>query len=61
MKKIISWNVNGIRAVEKKGFIDWLLGCGADVVCIQELQSLQKQNQTVLRLWATAVLMMKVV
>ena len=39
MKKIISWNVNGIRAVEKKGFIDWLLGCGADVVCIQETKA----------------------
>ncbi len=37
--KIISWNVNGIRAVEKKGFIDWLTGCGADVVCIQETKA----------------------
>ena len=36
---IISWNVNGIRAVEKKGFIDWLLNCGADVVCIQETKA----------------------
>ena len=25
--KIISWNVNGIRAVEKKGFVDWILKC----------------------------------
>lgn len=37
--KIISWNVNGIRAVEKKGFIDWLLSSGADVVCIQETKA----------------------
>ncbi|MDD6294677.1 MAG: exodeoxyribonuclease III [Treponema sp.] len=36
---IISWNVNGIRAVEKKGFIPWLLDCGADVVCIQETKA----------------------
>ena len=34
--KIISWNVNGIRAVEKKGFVDWLLSTQADVICIQE-------------------------
>lgn len=34
--KIISWNVNGIRAVEKKGFVDWLLSTEADVICIQE-------------------------
>ena len=39
MMKIISWNVNGIRAVEKKGFIDWLTASGADVVCIQETQA----------------------
>ncbi len=37
--KIISWNVNGIRAVEKKGFVDWLENCGADVVCIQETKA----------------------
>jgi len=37
--EIISWNVNGIRAVEKKGFVPWLLQCGADVVCIQETKA----------------------
>lgn len=37
--KIISWNVNGIRAVEKKGFVDWLLNCKADIVCIQETKA----------------------
>ena len=41
--KIISWNVNGIRAVEKKGFIDWLLHSGADVVCIQETKANSSQ------------------
>ena len=37
--KIISWNVNGIRAVEKKGFCDWLLASEADVICIQETKA----------------------
>ncbi len=37
--KILSWNVNGIRAVEKKGFVDWLAASGADVVCIQETKA----------------------
>lgn len=41
--KIISWNVNGIRAVEKKGFADWLAECGADVVCIQETKASPSQ------------------
>lgn len=36
---IISWNVNGLRAVEKKGFLAWLATCNADVVCIQETKA----------------------
>ena len=39
MKNIISWNVNGIRAVEKKGFVEWLTNTNADVVCIQETKA----------------------
>ncbi len=34
--KIISWNVNGIRACIKKGFWDWYDAQNADVVCLQE-------------------------
>ena len=34
--KIISYNVNGIRAAIGKGFIEWLGQTGADVVCLQE-------------------------
>jgi exodeoxyribonuclease-3 len=34
--KLFSWNVNGIRALEKKGFLTWLQGCGADIVMLQE-------------------------
>ncbi len=37
--KLISWNVNGIRAVEKKGFLNWLSACGADIVAIQETKA----------------------
>ncbi|MCE9628467.1 MAG: exodeoxyribonuclease III [Candidatus Vogelbacteria bacterium] len=33
---LISWNVNGIRAAEKKGFLDWLGASKADVVALQE-------------------------
>jgi exodeoxyribonuclease-3 len=39
--KIISYNVNGIRAAIKKGFIDWLKTHPADVVCIQENKAQQ--------------------
>lgn len=39
--KIISYNVNGIRAAIKKGFLDWLQTHPADVVCIQENKAQQ--------------------
>ncbi len=34
--RIISYNVNGIRAAIKKGFIDWLATNPADIICLQE-------------------------
>jgi exodeoxyribonuclease-3 len=37
--KFISWNVNGIRAVEKKGFVDMLQAFDADVIGIQETKA----------------------
>jgi exodeoxyribonuclease-3 len=41
--RIISYNVNGIRAAIKKGFIDWLYTDPADVICIQETKA-EKEN-----------------
>lgn len=41
--KIISYNVNGIRAAMKKGFIDWLVLEQPDVICVQEIKALQEQ------------------
>jgi len=37
--RIISWNVNGIRAVEKRGFVDWLAKENADIVCLNETKA----------------------
>lgn len=36
MRRYISWNVNGLRAAEKKGFADSMLALNADCICIQE-------------------------
>lgn len=36
MKKMISWNVNGLRACVKKGFSEYFKECDADIFCIQE-------------------------
>lgn len=40
--KIISYNLNGIRAAVKKGFLEWLEASEADVVCIQETKAHQE-------------------
>ena len=44
--KIISYNVNGIRAAINKGFIDWLYETNVDVICIQEIKANKEQVQT---------------
>ncbi|MCK0130463.1 exodeoxyribonuclease III [Flavobacteriaceae bacterium F08102] len=36
---IISYNVNGIRAALKKGFLNWLIAASPDVICIQETKA----------------------
>jgi|TARA_B110000914_G_scaffold215532_1_gene219530 exodeoxyribonuclease-3 len=41
--KIISYNVNGIRAAIKKGMLDWLKAANPDVICIQETKAQQDQ------------------
>ena len=42
-QKLISWNLNGIRAVAKKGLIDILHGVNADVYCFQETKAQDDQ------------------
>jgi exodeoxyribonuclease-3 len=37
--KIISWNVNGVRAAHKKGLMDYIAAADADVFCIQETKA----------------------
>ncbi len=41
--KIISYNVNGIRAAIKKGFIEWLQSANPDVICLQEIKAMEDQ------------------
>ena len=41
--KIISYNVNGIRAAIRKGFLDWLRTVSPDVVCLQEIKANEDQ------------------
>ncbi len=41
--KIISWNVNGIRAVIKKGFYDFMDDYNPDIICLQETKASEEQ------------------
>lgn len=41
--KILSWNVNGIRAAAKKGFLDWLADVSPDILCVQETKAQPEQ------------------
>ena len=51
MKKtrILSWNVNGLRAVHRKGFLDWLLKEQPDILCVQETKAQEEQLPLELR------------
>ena len=40
--RILTWNVNGLRSIYKKGFLKWLEMANADIVCLQETRVSQK-------------------
>ena len=41
--KLVSWNVNGIRACVKKGFLDYFQQVDADIFCLQETKLQENQ------------------
>ena len=41
--KILSYNVNGIRAALNKGFAEWLEAAAPDVLCLQETKAMKEQ------------------
>jgi exodeoxyribonuclease-3 len=45
--RIISYNVNGLRAAITKGFLDWLQQSNPDVICLQEIKATEEQIPTV--------------
>ena len=47
--KLYSWNVNGIRAAQKKGFLDWLHAEQPDILAIQETKAQPQQLDDELR------------
>ena len=57
--KIISWNVNGLRAVLNKGFMDFFKQIDADIFCVQETKMQEGQIELILegyyQYWNSAV------
>lgn len=61
MTTIYSWNVNGIRAAQRKGLLDWLRQTDPDIFCVQETKANPDQLEEALRtpngytsFWASA-------
>ena len=56
--RLVSWNVNGLRACLGKGFLDFCAVSGADVICLQETKMRPEQTHFVLpgfhRYWNSA-------
>ena len=44
--RVISYNVNGIRAAIKKGFVEWLSENPADIICLQETKASKEDVDT---------------
>lgn len=44
--KILSYNINGIRAALNKGFAEWLEAAAPDVLCLQETKAMKEQVDT---------------
>ena len=49
IRKFLSWNVNGIRAIEKKGFLHWMLKEKPDILALQETKASPDQVPQSLR------------
>lgn len=47
--KLISWNINGIRAAYKKGLYDWIIKENPDILCLQEIKALNSQIPDILK------------
>ncbi len=41
--RMLCWNVNGIRAAHKKGFLDWMAKESPDILCVQETKAMAEQ------------------
>ena len=48
--KLISWNVNGIRATTKKGLLEYIRESAPDILALQEVKAQEHENPLMLDL-----------
>ena len=41
--RLLSWNINGIRAIDRKNAFDWFLEDKPDILCVQEIKATEEQ------------------
>jgi exodeoxyribonuclease-3 len=46
--KIISWNVNGLKSVLRKNFLNWIENSKAEIVCLQEIKMHLNEMKSIL-------------
>ncbi len=49
MKTFVSWNINGVRAAARKGFLDWLYEYNPDILGVQEIKAEPHQLESLIR------------
>ena len=55
--KIVTYNINGIRAALEKGLDEWLKSADPDVVCLQEIKAREEQfDSSVFTNWVIIVI-----
>jgi exodeoxyribonuclease-3 len=51
MPRIVTWNINGLRAVSQKGFAAWFQKLAPDIIALQEIKATQDKVQGLLEEW----------
>lgn len=49
---IVTWNINGLRSVTKKGFADWFVKFSPDLIALQEIKATKDDVTELLELWS---------
>lgn len=49
---IVTWNINGLRAIAQKGFADWFVAHSPDIIALQEIKAQNSDVEHLIALWS---------